>query len=216
MSIGKIIVKLVAPIIYNVTNDVDFIEVDTSSGGTTRINLQKILPSDARKIVYISDISNNASVGNIEIYATSGNLINNAGFITLNADGIIAEVVIGNTNKFIANLSTDVSVTTDGHTIQDNGSDLPQRQNLNFVGGIITDDALNNATIVDFASDKNFVFEQLINSLVWSVPHNLNKKCSVQVLDTNLNEIETKIRWVNNNEVEVTLNKAQMGWVYCN
>lgn len=56
---GKIIVRIVAPTSYNVPNDVDIIEVDTSSGGLTTINLQKITIGDARKSVYISDVSDN-------------------------------------------------------------------------------------------------------------------------------------------------------------
>lgn len=106
-NIGKIIVRLLAPASYNVSNDVDIIEVDTSSGGITNINLQKIIISDTRKTVYISDVSNNANIGNINISTTGGNLINNASFITLSVNGIIAEVNIADTNRFIANLSTD-------------------------------------------------------------------------------------------------------------
>lgn len=178
---GKIIVRIVAPTSYNVPNDVDIIEVDTSSGGLTTINLQKITIGDARKSVYISDVSNNASNGKITIATTGGNLINNQSSIDLEVDGIIAEVNIADTKRFIANLSTD-----------DSTPPTPP------------------------VSDKNFVFQQTSNLAMWTVSHNLNKRCAVQVLDTLYNEIEAKVHWVNNNEVEVYLNKAQMGWVYCN
>ena len=179
-NVGKVIVRLVAPASYNVSNDVDIIEVDTSSGGITNINLQKIIISDTRKTVYISDVSNNANIGNINISTTGGNLINNASFITLSVNGIIAEVNIADTNRFIANLSTDESIPPTPF------------------------------------GDKNFVMYQNVSAMLWSVPHNLNKRCAVQVLDNLFNEIETEIHWVNDNEVEIRFNKPRVGWVYCN
>jgi len=47
---------------------------------------------------------------------------------------------------------------SDGHTIQDEGSDLPQRTNLNFVGvGVTaTDDSGNDATVVTISGDSGF------------------------------------------------------------
>lgn len=46
-----------------------------------------------------------------------------------------------------------ISSAGGGHTIQDNGTDLPQQPNLNFIGGSlsISDDAANTATIVEVA-----------------------------------------------------------------
>jgi len=179
---GKILIRLTPPLgglNYNVNNDVDYIEVDTSSGGITNIFLQKISISDSRKVLYISDVGNNATIGNIIINATNGNIINNASFINLEVNGIIAEVNIADSGRFIANLSTD------------DASPPP-------------------------AGDKNFVTQQVVASSVWSVPHNLGKKCAVQIVDNALNEIMGNVHWVNNNEVEITFNKPKTGWVYCN
>jgi hypothetical protein len=179
---GKIIVRITPPLggmNYNVGNDLDYLEVDTSSGGVANIFLQKISIADARKPIYISDVGNNASIGNIRINATGGNLINNALFISLEVNGIVAEVNIADTNRFIANLSTD-------------------------------------DTTPPTPGDKNFVLQQMVASTIWSVPHNLNKKCAVQVVDNSLDEIMGKVHWVNNNEVEIRFNKPKTGWVYCN
>lgn len=37
-----------------------------------------------------------------------------------------------------------------GHVIQDNGTDMTARAKLNFVGATVTDDAVNDATVVEF------------------------------------------------------------------
>ena len=149
---------LIAPTNYNVSNNVDTISVDTSSGGITNIYLQKISPATPRRTIFVVDISGNASVGNIKIYTFAGDSINFQSSISLDVDGIIAEIVEADGDAYICNLSTDDSApSTNGHIIQDNGTPLPQRQNLNFIGGNVTDDALNNATKVQFNADKNYV-----------------------------------------------------------
>ena len=104
---ANIPIYLVAPATYNVRNDVSVINVNTSSGGVTIINIPKITPSYPRSKLYINDVSNNASVGHIVVNATGGNLINNASSLVLNGDGISAEVEIADDNRFLVNLNTD-------------------------------------------------------------------------------------------------------------
>ncbi len=64
--------------------------------------------------------------------------------------------------------------------------------------------------------DNNFVHNQAVASDTWNVPHNLGKKCSVQVVDTTGNEIIGDIQWVDNNNVVVRFNTPITGFVYCN
>lgn len=104
---GKKLVRVTAPGTYTVTNDIDIVEVDTTSGGATNIILQIINIGVPRKTVYISDIGNNCSVGNITVTTLGGNTINNLPALILQDDGIVAEVNIGDRNRYIANLSTD-------------------------------------------------------------------------------------------------------------
>lgn len=177
-QVGKVTKYLVAPTTYNVSNDVDVIEVNTSSGGVTTIYLQTITIGSPRKPVYINDNSNNASVGNIIVIATGGNKINNAPSITLDSNGVSAQIVIADRSRFIANLNGD--------------SPVPP------------------------TPDKNFVFVQGLPNVTWFVPHNLNKRCAVQVVDNAFNEIEAEILWVDDNNVTITLNSAETGYVYCN
>lgn len=73
-----------------------------------------------------------------------------------------------------------------------------------------------NGSTISPISDKNYVMQQTTLATTWSVPHNLNKKCSVQVVNDSLMQIEGEVRWVNNNEVEITFAKPSKGWVYCN
>lgn len=104
---GLVIKKLVAPVTYTVSNEVTSIDVDTSSGGLTTIILQKIHASYGQRRFYISDKGNNASVGNIIVVCSGGDLINNAPSLVLDNDGIVAEVVIADQTNYIANLNTD-------------------------------------------------------------------------------------------------------------
>lgn len=65
-------------------------------------------------------------------------------------------------------------------------------------------------------SDKNFVYTQGLPALVWTVVHNLNKRCAVQIVDNVFNEIEGKITWDSLNQVTVIFTKPKTGYVYCN
>jgi len=111
---GLVIKKLVAPTTYSVSQDVTSIDVDTSSGGVTTIILQTIHASYGQRRFFISDKSNNASVGNIILVCSGGNLINNAPSLILDNDGIVAEVVVADQSNYIANLNTDDVIPVTG------------------------------------------------------------------------------------------------------
>jgi hypothetical protein len=64
--------------------------------------------------------------------------------------------------------------------------------------------------------DKNFVFTQVAPLSSWTVLHNLDKRCAVQVVDNAFNEVEAEIIWNNNNQVTVNFNSPTTGQVYCN
>jgi len=69
----------------------------------------------------------------------------------------------------------------------------------------------------DFISaDANYVHTQNTPSKIWNVTHNLNKRCSIQVVDSNFREIVAKVVWLNNNQVQVEFNLNFTGYVYCN
>ena len=64
--------------------------------------------------------------------------------------------------------------------------------------------------------DKNYVHTQSVSAITWNVAHNLNKRCSVQVVSDTFEEIEASITWVDNNNVVVVFNTSTTGYVYCN
>ena len=70
--------------------------------------------------------------------------------------------------------------------------------------------------VVSSTSDKNYVFTQTSPSDTWTVNHNLDKRCSVQVVGDDFKEVVADITWVNNNTVTVEFNTATTGYVYCN
>lgn len=84
----------------------------------------------------------------------------------------------------------------------------------NDTSGLIATDV--QGAIDELQEKSNATHHQSVAALVWSVPHNLNKRCAVQIVNNSLHEIEGDIRWVNDNEVEITFNTARTGYVYCN
>jgi hypothetical protein len=69
---------------------------------------------------------------------------------------------------------------------------------------------------VPVSGDKNFVFTQVAPLTSWTVLHNLNKRCAVQVVDNAYHEVEAEVVWDNNNQVTVNFNSPTTGFVYCN
>ena len=70
--------------------------------------------------------------------------------------------------------------------------------------------------LVNSLPDISYVHTQAIPETLWIVNHNLNTKCSVQVVDEDKNEIIAQIDWINNNTVNITFNIPVSGYVYCN
>lgn len=62
----------------------------------------------------------------------------------------------------------------------------------------------------------NYVHTQSIPASIWYVEHNLNAKCSIEVVDDNQVEIIADVKWIDNNNVEVRFNVETTGYVYCN
>lgn len=76
--------------------------------------------------------------------------------------------------------------------------------------------AIDSSSAVPGIADKNYVHTQSVANTTWNVIHNLAKRCSVNIVDDNFNDIGGKITWVNNNQVDIEFNKQQTGYVYCN
>jgi hypothetical protein len=104
--------------------------------------------------LYIIDSGNNATTNNITINCPSGFTINGQSSFVINSNGgsLIVRPV-SNTN-YIGQYSVYPPIPPVYYqTIQDEGSSLTPRQKINFTGTGVTasDDAINNATIVNIS-----------------------------------------------------------------
>ncbi len=70
--------------------------------------------------------------------------------------------------------------------------------------------------LVNSLQDISYVHTQSVAATTWVVNHNLNTRCSVQVVDTDGNEIIAQIDWIDNNTVNIIFNIPITGFVYCN
>jgi len=76
-------------------------------------------------------------------------------------------------------------------------------------------------TILDYdsansAGDKNFVWEQTVDSALWQVTHNLNKYCAVSVTGRKKEEIYPHIEYDSLNTVTLTFSSAIRGFAFFN
>ena len=78
--------------------------------------------------------------------------------------------------------------------------------------GAIVDSAYGYKSAVD----KYFVFEQSESSKEWIIIHNLNKKPSVTVVDTEDRVVIPYVQYISDNEIHLEFNAAFKGWAYLN
>jgi len=80
---------------------------------------------------------------------TSDNMIG-ATSTTDGASGVVPKPLIADREKFLKGDGTWAEIDSDGHTIfNDSGAEMPQRSKLQFKGVSVTDDAANDATVVE-------------------------------------------------------------------
>ena len=70
--------------------------------------------------------------------------------------------------------------------------------------------------VLSVSGDKNFVWNQSIALATWTVPHNLNKRVSVVVVDSANNVITTDIFYVDLNIIQIIHGSPLTGAVFCN
>lgn len=134
---------------YNLLQENEiYLECDTTLAPVI-INLPLISDFDGilNMKVYITDYGNNSFNNNISIVPASGDTINSFGSVTIDNNNGSASISIASTNKWIAYDShTSFPIGTAYNTIQDEGSVLPQRTVMNFVGGGATASDVGGAT----------------------------------------------------------------------
>lgn len=65
-------------------------------------------------------------------------------------------------------------------------------------------------------TSKTFVFEQGIPSTEWVINHNLNKRPSIDLVNTNGERFEAYREYTSNNQVIIRLDNANTGYAYLN
>lgn len=85
--------------------------------------------------LYVVDSGNNAAINNITINAPLGFLINGAASALILDNGGSYLIRVSSDTSYNGQYSNGSGVASNGHIIQDEGIDLPQRLRLNFTGG---------------------------------------------------------------------------------
>lgn len=65
-------------------------------------------------------------------------------------------------------------------------------------------------------ADKNYVHHQDVPASVWTISHNLNKKPSVEVIDSAGTKVEGEIKYIDDNIVEIYFSAEFSGKAICN
>lgn len=84
----------------------------------------------------------------------------------------------------------------------------------NVYGSELIEVERDNQTIT--LNSKTFIFEQGIASNEWNIIHNLNKRPSIQLVDSTGREFEAVKEYINNNQVIIRLDSATTGKAYLN
>lgn len=61
-----------------------------------------------------------------------------------------------------------------------------------------------------------YVYTQATPSAVWTVPHNLSRRPSVTIVDSQGRQIFADLRYIDDNIVQITHSVALTGQAYCN
>ena len=69
---------------------------------------------------------------------------------------------------------------------------------------------------VNSAGDKNYSWEQTVDSNKWQVTHNLDKYCAVSVTNENKEEIYPNIEYDSLNTITLTFSTAIRGYAFFN
>ena len=73
-----------------------------------------------------------------------------------------------------------------------------------------------NWKVLPISGSAAYTHEQTIPANVWLIDHDLNKKPSITLVDTDENVIEGDVQYIDENRALVTFNKAFKGKAYCN
>lgn len=154
--------------------DDSVLECDTSTGAVG-VQLQDIPANKWNTIwkLYIVDKSGNASVNNITVTAPAGYLINGVSSFVINSNNATLIIRVSSNTNYAGQYSATI-LGSGYNLIEDEGTPLPARTTLNFVGGAVTVTDSGGKTIVTISgggliSLTNAQMSNLINTSTVSV-----------------------------------------------
>jgi hypothetical protein len=77
-------------------------------------------------------------------------------------------------------------------------------------------DSNGDIYLIGNESDKNFVHFQETASQTWNIEHSLNKKCTVNITDSDGNSVIAAIKWIDDDNVQINFNMPFIGYAYFN
>lgn len=120
---------------------------------------------------------------------------------------------ISNQTDLINLFNEKVDVSQYEHDIDEINEKIDGTLN-NIVGSELIDVEREDQTVT--ISSKTFVFEQAIAANEWDIVHNLNKRPSIQLVDSSGKEFEAVKEYISNNQVIIRLDSATSGLAYLN
>lgn len=105
-----------------------------------------------------------------------------------------------------------------------NNALVPVNERIDEIEEKISDIDIQGSALIDVVKigdsktifSKSFVFEQGIVSDTWVINHDLNKRPSIELVDSSGRKFEAEVEYINENQIVVRLNSATTGYAYLN
>lgn len=136
-----------------------------------------------------------------------------AEFVLENSQTFNALFQINATPEKVSQLENDLNFQT-AEQVEESIQEAIGDLNISIEGSALIDVIKNDntATIIS----KSYVFEQGIPSNTWVINHNLNKRPSIDLVDSSGRRFEADREYTSNNQVIIHLEAATTGYAYLN
>lgn len=122
-----------------------------------------------------------------------------------------SEIINNRIDGVVEAFDEDIEIINDN--IEEISTELDTKVTDVQGSGVIQASRENNVVTL---KSVNFVFEQGIASTEWVINHNLNKRPSIELVNTNGERFEAFKEYTSNNQVIIRLDNANTGYAYLN
>lgn len=126
------------------------------------------------------------------------------------------DATINGVNTLTITASNGITLEQDGEVATISGSELKQDISNEGTARQLEDENLQEQITAVSVLANGYIHEQGIASSVWEIQHNLNKYPSVSVVDSAENEIVVEVKYIDKNNVKITMKGASKGRAYLN